>query len=738
MRTYKIGTILIVALCLPVTGALANSVPDGIGVYHDTGATTTRIDYIPPDVPFTAYLVATNISCQSGILGWEMQIKPSNPSVYITDVTINGTGLNVTTPPTYEVGLVTPLPFASTMLLATITGLATGQGGIILDPVHNDSYYGVDYPLYAAGDDPNTLVNFNYAHGGYGAPSFFIGDETPFDREPSTFANPAGTRVYDVPVGGPSSEGMDVTTDHVGNSFIVWGRAVPATTEAADIYAQKLDPMGVPVWQFNGILIRDWEFHWPLNKFLFNPLIIDDAVGGAFIAYLSGRSRSEPFLNCRLWLTHVDADGNVAEPRSVSGVPGPTSIELTRTGNAGVVLHTTGYDIVFWFSPDLVMKWDVHVDRDFPRQEMRTIEVAHLTWLAVYHGQQDGVEGVYAQKILTDGSLVFMDEQERYAGRQVISLAKSNAEDGEKIESGSTSSLPRKLATCSDGNGGAFIAIAPDGGNTILIQRFDAADNIWATPTSVDIGSQVADSINLNRDGSGGCFLSFSLDRRDIYVEHIDANGFVTYGGSGKLLPASSDLDEIAVGVSAAEDRHGHVHLFWNEQRLDSSLRLMGAEVDGALNITKTEISSPLPGPAASPVAVAPRDGTTFTITASVLGDDGLDVVAFCGPTYNEQLIHTSSPPDFARRAHSFPNPFNPACQIEYSILRCGVVHVEIYDVAGRRICDLFPGNQDAGVHRISWSGVGDDGRRVSSGFYLAVISLDGSRVASTRMVMVK
>ena len=31
MRTYKIGTILIVALCLPVTGALANSVPDGIG-----------------------------------------------------------------------------------------------------------------------------------------------------------------------------------------------------------------------------------------------------------------------------------------------------------------------------------------------------------------------------------------------------------------------------------------------------------------------------------------------------------------------------------------------------------------------------------------------------------------------------------------------------------------------------------------------------------------------------------
>ena len=76
-----------------------------------------------------------------------------------------------------------------------------------------------------------------------------------------------------------------------------------------------------------------------------------------------------------------------------------------------------------------------------------------------------------------------------------------------------------------------------------------------------------------------------------------------------------------------------------------------------------------------------------------------------------------------ARILFNSPNPFNPTTRIVFEVLHAGRVHVQVFDVAGRLVRDLSDSAYAAGVHSVSWDGVGDDGQSVASGAYFAVIS---------------
>lgn len=83
------------------------------------------------------------------------------------------------------------------------------------------------------------------------------------------------------------------------------------------------------------------------------------------------------------------------------------------------------------------------------------------------------------------------------------------------------------------------------------------------------------------------------------------------------------------------------------------------------------------------------------------------------------------------------PNPFNPATVIEYELSSDERVRLEVYNVAGRRVVTLVNRVQTAGVHRIPWSGLDDQGHAVPSGVYLYRLRTP-AREASRRMVLLK
>lgn len=67
-------------------------------------------------------------------------------------------------------------------------------------------------------------------------------------------------------------------------------------------------------------------------------------------------------------------------------------------------------------------------------------------------------------------------------------------------------------------------------------------------------------------------------------------------------------------------------------------------------------------------------------------------------------------------RLNSYPNPFNPATTISFTVAGAGPVDLVVHDVAGRLVRHLWSGGLAAGPQAIAWDGADDAGRPVGSG----------------------
>jgi len=71
------------------------------------------------------------------------------------------------------------------------------------------------------------------------------------------------------------------------------------------------------------------------------------------------------------------------------------------------------------------------------------------------------------------------------------------------------------------------------------------------------------------------------------------------------------------------------------------------------------------------------------------------------------------------------PNPFNPTTKIAFDLARAGQVKLQIFDVAGHVVKTLVNGATPAGRHELTWTGLDQGGRRVSSGVYFYQLVTD-------------
>ena len=71
----------------------------------------------------------------------------------------------------------------------------------------------------------------------------------------------------------------------------------------------------------------------------------------------------------------------------------------------------------------------------------------------------------------------------------------------------------------------------------------------------------------------------------------------------------------------------------------------------------------------------------------------------------------------------NFPNPFNPTTTIEYELEKPGFVSIDIYNIKGELVNNIFSGYRQGGTYREDWNGESRLGSKVSSGTYLYQIS---------------
>ena len=76
-----------------------------------------------------------------------------------------------------------------------------------------------------------------------------------------------------------------------------------------------------------------------------------------------------------------------------------------------------------------------------------------------------------------------------------------------------------------------------------------------------------------------------------------------------------------------------------------------------------------------------------------------------------------------------FPNPFNAATSIKFSLAEPAPVTLSIFDLQGRLVKRILTAELSAGTHRYDWDGADADSRPVSPGVYLYELNAGGRAV---------
>lgn len=87
------------------------------------------------------------------------------------------------------------------------------------------------------------------------------------------------------------------------------------------------------------------------------------------------------------------------------------------------------------------------------------------------------------------------------------------------------------------------------------------------------------------------------------------------------------------------------------------------------------------------------------------------------GPTA-VRTQHSNIPDKFSLEAN-FPNPFNPATEISYSLPQAGFVSLKVYDILGNLVAQLVNETKAAGYHHVRF-----DAGKLQSGVYIARIEV--------------
>ncbi|MBN2070173.1 MAG: T9SS type A sorting domain-containing protein [Candidatus Krumholzibacteriota bacterium] len=102
------------------------------------------------------------------------------------------------------------------------------------------------------------------------------------------------------------------------------------------------------------------------------------------------------------------------------------------------------------------------------------------------------------------------------------------------------------------------------------------------------------------------------------------------------------------------------------------------------------------------------------------------DILQYFGECVNADMTGNEETPLANRLSQCYPNPFNPATTLEFSIAEKGPVTLSVFNVAGQLVKTLVNDIREAGSHRVMWDGKNEAGRDVASGIFFCKIETAG------------
>ncbi len=115
-----------------------------------------------------------------------------------------------------------------------------------------------------------------------------------------------------------------------------------------------------------------------------------------------------------------------------------------------------------------------------------------------------------------------------------------------------------------------------------------------------------------------------------------------------------------------------------------------------------------------------------------------IDGIAFGSGLVASPVPGGGTPSPLTSSLKAWPNPFNPLVNLDFSISKPGHLLVDVFDVRGNRVRTLLDAPVAETRGTLSWDGLGDSGRTLSSGVYFVRLVGPDNQTTSQRVVLAK
>lgn len=367
-----------------------------------------------------------------------------------------------------------------------------------------------------------------------------------------------------------------ILSDWAGGAFIAWGDT--RGSSIGDIYAQRIDSDGNPLWTADGVPVCT------ATNAQYKPKLASDGAGGVIIVWIDNRSNNYDIYAQRLdgtgnplWTTDgvsvCSLAGDQIEPTVVSDRAGGVIIawEDQRATYADIYAQRLdGSGNTIWTAGGVVVCSETYEQR-YPAMVTDGSGGAIIAW----QDQRVGTNDIYAQHVDAAGNMLWAanglaictssynqyypriasdgaggaiiawydfrngSDFDIYAQRVNASGAVSWTANGIPICTASNTQYVRAVE--SDPWGGAFIAwedYRSGSSYDVYIQRVNSGGGTFWTSNGIAVctaGDYQGDPV-IASDGSGGCIVAWVDSRNgdnDIYAQRLDASSAALWTANG-------------------------------------------------------------------------------------------------------------------------------------------------------------------------------------------------------------